>query len=106
MHTNDAPRSTMYGFLACTAQQFMTRDVKTVTRQTTIRELSELFEKHDLGIVLKPHAHSAPIRCPSISFHLDSPDKAAMECVISDDVRQKTVDLASAAVEHTSRQVR
>jgi len=49
MHTNDAPRSAMYGFLACTAQQFMTRDVKTVTRQTTMRELSELFERHDFN---------------------------------------------------------
>lgn len=31
MHTNDVPRSTMYGFLSCTAQQFTTPDVKTVS---------------------------------------------------------------------------
>ena len=39
----------MYGFLACTARQYMTRTVKTVTRQTTMRELGALFEKHDFN---------------------------------------------------------
>jgi CBS domain-containing protein len=49
MHPDDAPRSAMYGFLACTARQFMRLDVKTVSRRTTMRELSELFERHDFN---------------------------------------------------------
>ena len=40
---------TMYGFLACTAGQFMTPTVVTVERQTTIRQLGMLFEKHDFN---------------------------------------------------------
>ncbi len=40
---------TMYGFLACTTNQFMTRTVMTVKRQTTMRELGALFEKHDFN---------------------------------------------------------
>ena len=39
----------MYGFLACTVEQFMTRSVVTVNRQTTMRELGALFEKHDFN---------------------------------------------------------
>jgi CBS domain-containing protein len=40
---------TMYGFLACTAGQFMTPTVITVERQTTIRQLGALFEQHDFN---------------------------------------------------------
>ena len=39
----------MYGFLACTVEQFMTRTVVTVSRQTTVRELGALFEQHDFN---------------------------------------------------------
>ncbi len=39
----------MYGFVACTVSQFMTRTVITVKRQTTMRELAALFEKHDFN---------------------------------------------------------
>jgi CBS domain-containing protein len=39
----------MYAFLACTVEQFMTRSVVTVNRQTTMRELGALFEKHDFN---------------------------------------------------------
>ncbi len=39
----------MYGFLESTADQYMTRSVTTVTRQTTMRELESLFEKHDFN---------------------------------------------------------
>jgi len=39
----------MYGFLACTVEQFMTRSVVTVNRQTTMRELGVLFEEHDFN---------------------------------------------------------
>jgi len=39
----------MYRFLESTADQYMTRAVTTVTRQTTIRELEALFEKHDFN---------------------------------------------------------
>jgi CBS domain-containing protein len=48
---NDAPRpdGSMYRFLACTADQYMTRAVITVTRQVTLRELEGLFEKHDFN---------------------------------------------------------
>ena len=34
----------MYGFLACTASQFMTPTVITLERQTTIGQLGALFE--------------------------------------------------------------
>jgi CBS domain-containing protein len=36
-------------FLECTAEEYMTRAVSTVTRQTTMRELETLFEKHDFN---------------------------------------------------------
>jgi len=39
----------MYRFLEYTAGQYMTHPVKTVTRQTTLRELEALFEKHDFN---------------------------------------------------------
>ena len=39
----------MYRFLESTAEQYMTRSVRTVTRQTTLRELEELFVKHDFN---------------------------------------------------------
>jgi CBS domain-containing protein len=39
----------MYRFLEYTAGRYMTHPVKTVTRQTTMRELEALFEKHDFN---------------------------------------------------------
>ena len=39
----------MYRFLEGTAEKYMTRAVKTVTRQTTMRELEALFEKYDFN---------------------------------------------------------
>ena len=39
----------MYRFLECTAAQYMTRSVITVTRQLTMRELEQLFEQHDFN---------------------------------------------------------
>ena len=39
----------MYRFLECTAGQYMTRSVITVTRQLTMRELEQLFEQHDFN---------------------------------------------------------
>jgi CBS domain-containing protein len=45
MQTSEA----MYGFVACTVSQFMTRTVITVKRQTTMRELAALFKKHDFN---------------------------------------------------------
>lgn len=49
MQTSEATGGAMYGFLACTVSQFMTQAVKTVKRQTTMRELEDLFEKHDFN---------------------------------------------------------
>jgi CBS domain-containing protein len=49
MQATEATGRPMYGFLACTARQFMTPAVKTVKRQVTLRELQELFEKHDFN---------------------------------------------------------
>ena len=43
------PGGSMYRFLACTADQYMTRAVITVTRDVTLRELEGLFEKHDFN---------------------------------------------------------
>jgi len=39
----------MYRFLEYATGQYMTHPVKTVTRQTTLRELEALFEKHDFN---------------------------------------------------------
>jgi len=39
----------MYRFLEYAAGQYMTHPVKTVARQTTLRELEALFEKHDFN---------------------------------------------------------
>ena len=39
----------MYRFLECTVGQYMTRDVKTVTRHVTLLELEALFTKHDFN---------------------------------------------------------
>jgi len=39
----------MYRFLACTVGQYMTRQVKTVARTTTLRELEVLFAQHDFN---------------------------------------------------------
>ena len=39
----------MYRFLECTAAQYMTGSVITVTRQITVSELGKLFEEHDFN---------------------------------------------------------
>lgn len=39
----------MYRFLECTTGQYMTRAVKTVTREVDMRELAALFEQHDFN---------------------------------------------------------
>ena len=39
----------MYGFLECRAGQYMTREVVTVTREITLRELEALFAAHDVN---------------------------------------------------------
>jgi len=46
MQPKNGPAEAMYGFVGCTAGQFMTRTVIAVNRQTTMRELEELFAKH------------------------------------------------------------
>ena len=46
--TNSAGEA-MYRFLECTASQYMTRTVQTVTRQVTMLDLETLFEKHDFN---------------------------------------------------------
>jgi CBS-domain-containing membrane protein len=45
---NDAG-GVIYRFLECTTEAFMTREVKTVERQVTIRELEVLFKEHDFN---------------------------------------------------------
>ena len=49
MRTKNKAGEAMYGFIECTVRQFMTRRVMTVKRQTTMRELAALFEKHDFN---------------------------------------------------------
>jgi CBS domain-containing protein len=39
----------MYRFLECTASQYVTPSVVTVTRQITVSELGKLFELHDFN---------------------------------------------------------
>jgi predicted transcriptional regulator len=49
MQTEAETGEGMYGFVGCTVKQYMTRTVLTVKRQTTMRELAALFEKHDFN---------------------------------------------------------
>lgn len=49
MQTKNKPGEPIYGFVGCTARQFMTQTVITVNRQTTMGELAVLFEKHDFN---------------------------------------------------------
>jgi CBS domain-containing protein len=44
-----ADKGAMYRFLQYSVGQYMTRDVKTVTRDVTLRDLEELFERHDFN---------------------------------------------------------
>ena len=46
---NNRPGGATYRFLECTASQYMTPAVETVTRQVTLRDLEALFEKHDFN---------------------------------------------------------
>ena len=46
---SNSPGGATYRFLECTASQYMTPTVKTVTRQVTLRDLEALFEKHDFN---------------------------------------------------------
>jgi CBS-domain-containing membrane protein len=39
----------MYRFLECTVGQYMTREVKTISRQTMLQELEALFARHDFN---------------------------------------------------------
>jgi CBS domain-containing protein len=49
MQTNNGAGGVMYRFIECTAGQYMTREVKTVTREISMRELETLFERHDFN---------------------------------------------------------
>ena len=49
MQATNGAGGAMYRFLECTAGRYMTREVKTVTRKLTLRELGGLFEKHDFN---------------------------------------------------------
>jgi CBS-domain-containing membrane protein len=49
MQTKNDAAGVMYRFLECTADQYMTREVKTVTREITMRNLEALFERHDFN---------------------------------------------------------
>jgi len=49
MQTKNGLGEAMYGFVGCAAGQYMTRTVITVNRQTTMRELAVLFDKHDFN---------------------------------------------------------
>jgi CBS-domain-containing membrane protein len=49
MQTKNEAGSVMYRFLEYTAGQYMTREVKTVTREITMRDLEALFERHDFN---------------------------------------------------------
>jgi CBS domain-containing protein len=48
-HADNDSGGLMYRFLQCTTGQYMTRDVTTVTREVTLRDLEALFEKHDFN---------------------------------------------------------
>ena len=49
MQESAGAKGAMYRFLEYTVGQYMTREVKTVTRDVTLRELEELFERHDFN---------------------------------------------------------
>ena len=47
--TLDEGSGGLYRFLGCTADQYMTRAVISVTREVTMRELEALFERYDFN---------------------------------------------------------
>jgi CBS domain-containing protein len=49
MQPSNGAGGVLYRFLQCTADQYMTCPVKTVTRRVTMRELEALFETHDFN---------------------------------------------------------
>ena len=49
MRTKNGDGGVMYRFLECTTGQYMTREVESVTREATMRELEALFETHDFN---------------------------------------------------------
>ena len=49
MSGSDTKEAIMYRFLQCRVSGYMTRAVKTVTRQISLRKLATLFEKHDFN---------------------------------------------------------
>jgi CBS-domain-containing membrane protein len=71
MQTKKEAGEAMYGFVECTVRQFMTRTVTTVKRQTTMRELAVLFEKHDFNAFSELSASSisfAPSHSPPVKL--------------------------------------
>ena len=46
---SNSSKGATYRFLECTASQYMTPAVQTVTRQITLRDLEALFERHDFN---------------------------------------------------------
>lgn len=49
MQDGAGSKNTMYGFLECTVDRYMTRKVTTVTREVALREIQALFERHDFN---------------------------------------------------------
>jgi CBS domain-containing protein len=46
---SNSSKGATYRFLECTASQYMTPAVQTVTRQVTLRDLEALFERYDFN---------------------------------------------------------
>jgi CBS domain-containing protein len=49
MQGSERTGGAMYRFLDCTVSQYMSREVETVTREVTLRELEALFAKYDFN---------------------------------------------------------
>jgi CBS-domain-containing membrane protein len=62
----------MYRFLEYTVGQYMTRQVKTVTRETTLRELEALFARHDFNAFPVMEGQELEGRFPPSSLSLPS----------------------------------
>jgi len=48
MKASDRTGGATYRFLDCTVGQYMSREVETVTREVTLREIESLFSREDI----------------------------------------------------------
>ena len=67
----------MHRFLEATAGQYMTRTVKTVDRETTMRELERMFEADEFNFVKERARHGTSAAFQRRDEHFSAPSDGA-----------------------------